>query len=62
MKLVQKFNIGELRSILSPEFNDVSLQEFGDSETIIIRLQNESNNESIKTIDKVKNLISDKSK
>lgn len=53
-------NIGELRSILSPEFNDVSLQEFGDSETIIIRLQNESNNESIKTIDKVKDLISDK--
>ena len=53
-------NIGELRSILSPEFNDVSLQEFGDSETIIIRLQNDSNKESIKTIDKVKNLISDK--
>ena len=53
-------NIGELRSILSPEFSDVSLQEFGDSETIIIRLQNESNNESIKTIDKVKDLISDK--
>ena len=53
-------NIGELRSILSPEFNDVSLQEFGDSETIIIRLQNESNIESIKTIDKVKDLISDK--
>ena len=53
-------NIGELRSILSPEFNDVSLQEFGDSNTIIIRLQNESNKESIKTIDKVKLLISDK--
>ena len=53
-------NISELRSILSPEFNDVSLQEFGDSQTIIIRLQNDSNKESIKTIDKVKELISDK--
>ena len=31
-------------------------------ETIIIRLQNESNTESIKTIDKVKDLISDKVK
>jgi len=53
-------NISELRSILSPEFNDVSMQEFGDSKTIIIRLQNDSSNESIKTIDKVKNLISNK--
>jgi len=53
-------DIGELRSILSPKFNDVTLQEFGDSNTIIIRLQNESNNESIQTINKVKLLISDK--
>ena len=53
-------NISELRSILSPEFNDVSLQEFGDAETIIIRLQNDSNIESVKTIDKVKDLISHK--
>ena len=53
-------NISELRSILSPEFNDVSMQEFGDSKTIIIRLQNDSSKESIKTIDKVKNLISNK--
>ena len=34
-------NIGELRDILSPNYNDVSLQEFGDENTIIIRLQNE---------------------
>jgi preprotein translocase subunit SecF len=53
-------NIADLRKILSPEFNDVSLQEFGNSETIIIRLQNESNNESIETVNKVKDLISDK--
>ena len=58
----QNSNISELRSLLSPNFNDVSLQEFGDSETIIIRLQNDSNIESIKTIDKVKELISDKVK
>jgi len=53
-------NISELRKILDPEFNDVSLQEFGDSKTIIIRLQNDSNTESIKTINKVKDLINDK--
>ena len=53
-------NIAELRSILSPKFNDVSLQEFGNSETIIIRLQNETNTESIETVNLVKNLINDK--
>ena len=50
-------DISDLRKILSPEFDDVSLQEFGDSNTIIIRLQNESNQESITTVNKVKNLI-----
>ena len=53
-------DIAELRRILSPKFNDVSLQEFGNSETIIIRLQNETNTESIETVNKVKNLINDK--
>ena len=57
---MQNSNISELRKILSSTFKDVSLQEFGDSETIIIRLQNESNLESITTINKVKELISDK--
>ena len=57
---MQNSNISELRKILSSTFKDVSLQEFGDSETIIIRLQNESNFESITTINKVKELISDK--
>ena len=56
----QNSDISELRKILNYSFNDVSLQEFGDSETIIIRLQNESNLESITTIKKVKELISDK--
>ena len=53
-------DIAELRRILSPNFNDVSLQEFGNSETIIIRLQNETNTESIETVNQVKNLINDK--
>ncbi len=53
-------NISELRKILNSEFNDVSLQEFGDSNTIIIRLQNNSNDESVTTINKVKSLINEK--
>ncbi len=53
-------NIGELRNILSPNFNEVSLQEFGNENTIIIRLQNENNQESIQTVNKVKELISTK--
>jgi len=55
-------SIGELRNILSPNFNEVSLQEFGNEETIIIRLQNENNQESIETVNKVKSLINDKVK
>ena len=53
-------SISELREILSPNFNEVSLQEFGDVNTIIIRLQNDNNQESIKTVEKVKNLIDNK--
>ncbi|MDC0057531.1 protein translocase subunit SecF [Alphaproteobacteria bacterium] len=52
-------DIAELRKILSPRFNDVSLQEFGNAETIIIRLQNNTNTESIETVNQVKNLIDD---
>ena len=53
-------SIGELRNILAPNFNEVSLQEFGDENTVIIRLQNDNNQESIKTVEKVKVLIDDK--
>ena len=53
-------SIGELREILTPYINEVSLQEFGDENTIIIRLQNENNQESIETVNKVKQLINDK--
>jgi len=53
-------SVGELRSILSPKFDDVSLQEFGDKNTIIIKLQNKNNLDSIETVNNVKNLIGDK--
>jgi len=53
-------SIGELRNILSPKFDDLSLQEFGDESTIIIKLQNKKNIDSIETINAVKNLIGDK--
>ena len=52
-------NIGELRNLLSPNFNELSLQEFGDENTIIIRLQNENNQKSIETVNKVKKIISE---
>ena len=32
------FNISDLRKILSPAFEEVTLQEFGNEDTIIIRL------------------------
>ena len=53
-------SIADLRKVLSPNFNEVLLQEFGDKNTIIIRLQNDNNQESIETINKLKMLISDK--
>ena len=53
-------SIAELREILSSSFSDVSLQEFGDENIILIRLQNKSNQESIETVNSVKNLIQDK--
>jgi len=54
-------SISELRSILNQNFDDVSIQEFGTKEIIIIRLQNIKNtNDNIETINQVKNLISDK--
>ena len=53
-------SIGELREILSSSYSDVSLQEFGNENIILIRLQNKSNQESIETVNSVKNLIKDK--
>ncbi len=53
-------NISDLRNILNPAFNDISLQEFGEVNTIIIRVQNNSTEENITTINKVKELINDK--
>ena len=53
-------SIGELIDILSVSFNDVSLQEFGNENIILIRLQNKNNQESIETINNVKDIIQDK--
>ena len=53
-------SIGELRETLSSAYSDVSLQEFGDENIILIRLQNKNNQESIETVNSVKNLIQDK--
>ena len=53
-------NISELRSILNPSFNNVSLQEFGKNDVIIIRVQNKSVSENVTTINKVKELINEK--
>ncbi len=53
-------SISELRNILSNNYNDVSLQEFGSKDIILIRLQNKSNQESIETVNEVKNLIQNK--
>ncbi|MDC3112799.1 protein translocase subunit SecF [Pelagibacteraceae bacterium] len=53
-------SIGELRETLSSSYSDVSLQEFGNENIILIRLQNKSNQESIETVNSVKNLIQDK--
>ncbi len=52
--------IGELRDTLSSSYSDVSLQEFGDENIILIRLQNKTNQESIETVNSVKELIQDK--
>ena len=53
-------NISELRKILNSKYDEVSLQEFGNSNTILIRLQNQSNLENAVIINDVKNLISEK--
>tara|TARA_Y100000590_G_C15524034_1_gene940503 strand:+ start:108 stop:1007 length:900 start_codon:yes stop_codon:yes gene_type:complete len=55
----QNSSISELRKILNSEFDEVTLQEFGSSNNIIIRLQNENNQESIQTVNKVKELINE---
>ena len=53
-------SISQLREILSENYNDVSLQEFGNENIILIRLQNKTNQESIQTVNSVKSLIQDK--
>ena len=52
-------SIGELREILSSSYSDVSLQNLV-MKYYFNRLQNKSNQESIETVNSVKNLIQDK--
>jgi len=52
-------DIGSIRSNLSSDFDNVVIQEFGSSDNIIIRLQNNKNIEDILLITNVKNTIND---
>ncbi|PPR47408.1 MAG: hypothetical protein CFH19_00447 [Alphaproteobacteria bacterium MarineAlpha5_Bin9] len=50
-------SISQIRSILNNNFNDVSIQEFGEKDVIIIRLQNNNEDTNIDTINLVKEVI-----
>ncbi len=57
---MKDFSIAELRSELNQKFDDVTIQEFGSEDNIIIRLQNKNDIDNAILIDNVKNLINDK--
>ncbi len=57
---MKDFSISELRSELNQKFDDVTIQEFGSEDNIIIRLQNKEDIDNAILIDNVKNLIDDK--
>ena len=57
---MKDFSISELRSELNQKFDDVTIQEFGSEDNIIIRLQNKEDIDNAILIDNVKNLIEDK--
>ncbi len=57
---MKNFSISELRSELNQKFDDVTIQEFGSEDNIIIRLQNKEDIDNAILIDNVKNLIEDK--
>jgi len=52
-------DIANIRSNLSSDFDNVVIQEFGSSDNIIIRLQNNKNIDNILLITNVKNTIND---
>ena len=53
----QNLNISDLRKNLSSNFDDVTIQEFGSENNIIIRLQNKKNINNSTLIENVKDLI-----
>ncbi|MBG77272.1 MAG: protein translocase subunit SecF [Pelagibacteraceae bacterium] len=57
---MKNFSISELRSELNQKFDDVTIQEFGSEDNIIIRLQNKEDIDNAILIDNVKNLIEDR--
>ena len=54
---IKNITISELRSVLNKNFDDVTIQEFGSSDNLIIRLQNKENLDNTVIVNNVKNLI-----
>ena len=53
----ENIEMSELRNSLTNKFDDVTIQEFGSPNNIIIRLQNKNNIDNISLINDIKNLI-----
>ena len=54
---IKDTNISNLRSILSDKYDDVTIQEFGSKNNVVIKLQNNQNIDNITLITNIKNLI-----
>ena len=53
----KNIEMSELRNSLTNKFDDVTIQEFGSPNNIIIRLQNKNNIDNLSLINDIKNLI-----
>ena len=53
----KNIEMSELRNSLTSKFDDVTIQEFGSPNNVIIRLQNKNNIDNISLINDIKNLI-----
>ncbi len=56
---IKDTNISNLRSILSDQYDDVTIQEFGSKNNVVIKLQNNQNIDNITLITNIKNLINE---
>ena len=54
---IKEIRISDLRSNLTEKFNDVTIQEFGSPNNVIIKLQNKENTENLTLINNIKELI-----